>query len=279
MYNLLISIGIALVAFAVGALVMSSPVAGIVPALLALVAAYFFLARRTYKQIEGVAQEAMGLLQSAQQDPSSIDKASALISAALPMAKWQFLVGSQLHGQLGQLAYMKSNMRQSKDFSDAKGHLVQSWTRDWLSQTILAVILFKEKQSTEALERLEGAKSGGSNQALYWGIYAWIAKASGDVDRCLAVLKEGLDANKEHPGLIQFRDAAANGSALPIQAFSPQWFQFFPMHIQKLPYEEQRKLMGANAPEMNRAQRRAMKRGAKPQQQKKGAYSIPHPRR
>ena len=279
MYNLLIALGVAAVAFGAGALATASAVAGIIPALLALVGVYFLLARRTYKQIEAVAQQAMGLLESAQQDPSAIDRASTIIKSALPKSKWQFLVGRQLQGQLGQLAYMKANMRQSKDFSEAKGHLLKSWTRDWLSQTILAVVLHKEKQSTEALGRMEGAKSGGSGQALYWAIYAWIAKASGDVDRCLAVLKEGLDANKEHDGLTQFRDAAANGSELPIQAFSPQWFQFFPLHIQKLPYEEQRKLMGANAPEMNRAQRRAMKRGAKPQQQKKGGYNIPHPRR
>jgi hypothetical protein len=279
MYNLLIALGIAAVTFAIGAAVTASAVAGIIPAVLALVGVYFLLARRTYKQIEGVAKEAMELLQSAQQDPSAIDRASAMIKGALPMAKWQFLVSSQLQGQLGQLVYMKANMRQSSDFSEAKGHLVQAWTRDWLSQTILAVVLHQEKQSTEALECMEKAKGGGSGQALYWAIYAWIAKASGDVDKCLAVLKDGIEANKEHDGLIQFRDAAANGNALPIQAFSPQWFQFFPLHIQKLPYEEQRKLMGANAPEMSRAQRRAMTRGAKPQQQKKGAYTIPPPRR
>jgi|GEM_PF-701963 len=279
MYNLLISIGIAAAAFAVGALVTSSAVAGIAPAALALVIAYFFLARRTYKQVEVVAQTAMGELQTAQQDPSAIDRASKLIEAALPLGKWQFLVESQLHGQLGQLAFMKANMKQSTDFSAAKGHLLQSWTRDWLSQTILAVVLFEEKQHTEALERLEGAKSGGSDQALFWGVWAWMAKATGKDDVALKVLSEALEKHKNHEALTAFRDAAANDRALPIEVFSPQWFQFFPKHIQKLPYEEQMKLMGANAPQMNRAQRRAMKRGAQPQQQKKGGYSIPHPRR
>jgi len=62
--------------------------------------------------------------------------------------------------------------------------------------------------------------------------------------------------------------------------FSPQWFQFFPQHVQKLSYQEQMKLMGANAPPMNRAQRRAMKRGTDPQEQpKKGKYNVPPPRR
>lgn len=280
MYNLLISLGIALACFAVGFLVTTSAVASIAPASIGLVAAYFLLARRTYKQVETVAQTAMGELANAQQDPSAIDRASTLISAALPLGKWQFLVTSQLHGQLGQLAFMKANMKQSKDFSEAKSHLVQSWTRDWLSQTILAVVLHEEKQPTEALERLEGAKSGGSDQALYWGVYAWIAKAAGKDDVALKVLSEGLDKKKNHDGLLAFRDAAANDKALPIEVFSPQWFQFFPMHIQKLPYQEQMKLMGANAPQMNRAQRRAMKKGVDPQQQaKKGKYNIPHPRR
>ncbi len=279
MYNLLISLGIAAACYAVGALVASSAVAGIFPAVLGAVVAYFLLARRTYKQVEEVAQSAMVHLQTAQQDPSAIDRATALIEAGLPLGKWQFLVESQLHGQLGQLAFMKSNMKQSKDFSKAKGHLVQSWTRDWLSQTILAVVLFEESQHTEALERLEGAKSGGSGQALYWGVYAYIAKAAGKSDLCLSVLGEGLKKNEKNEALTAFRDAAANDKALPIEVFSPQWFQFFPMHIQKLPYEEQMKLMGANAPQMNRAQRRAMKKGAQPQEQKKGKYNIPHPRR
>lgn len=279
MYNLLISLGIALACFAVGAGATQSPVMGIAPAALGLVIAYFFLARRTYKQVEGIAKVAMEQLQDAQQDPSAIDRASEMIRSALPLGKWQFLVGAQLEGQLGQLAFMKANMKQSKDLSAAKAHLTRSWTRDWLSQTILAVVLFEEKQPTEALERLAGARSGGSGQALYWAVYAYIAKASGDEDLCLQVLNEGLEKNKGHEGLTAFRDAAANQKALPIQAFSPQWFQFFPKHIQKLSYQEQMALMGANAPQMGRAQRRAMKRGAQPQQQKKGGYSIPHPRR
>lgn len=279
MYNLLISLGIALACFAVGALVTQSALMGIAPASLGLVISYFFLARRTYKQVEQVAGVAMEQLQTAQQDPSAIDRASAMISSALPLGKWQFLVGSQLQGQLGQLAFMKANMKQSKDLSAAKAHLVQSWSRDWLSQTILAVVLHEDKQPTEALERLEGAKSGGSAQALYWAVYAYISKAAGQEDLCLQVLNEGLEKNKGHDGLTAFRDAAANGKVLPIQAFSPQWFQFFPKHVQKLSYQEQMALMGANAPQMGRAERRAMKRGAQPQQQKKGGYSIPHPRR
>jgi hypothetical protein len=279
MYNLLISLGIAAACYAIGAVVASSAVAGILPAVLGLVVAYFILARRTYKQVEGIAQAAMEHLQNAQQDPSAIDRASAIIETGLPRGKWQFLVTSQLHGQLGQLAFMKANMKQSKDQSSAKAHLLKAWGRDWLSQTILSVILFEEKQHAEALKRLDGARGGGSGQAIYWGVYAYIAQASGKSDVALKVLNDGLDKNKDHAGIKAFRDAVANNAELPIQTFSPQWFQFFPMHIQKLPYQEQMKLMGANAPPMNRAQRRAMKRGAEPQEQNKGKYNIPHPRR
>ncbi len=279
MYNLLISLAIAGACYALGAVVVSSAVAGILPAVLGFVIAYFILARRTYKQVEGIAQSAMEHLQAAQQDPSAIDRATTIIEAGLPKGKWQFLVTSQLHGQLGQLAFMKANMAQSKDRSDAKAHLLQSWSRDWLSKTILSVILFEEKQHTEALKCLDDARGGGSGHALYWAVYAYIAKAAGKSDVALKVLSDGLDKNKDHAGLKAFRDAAANNAALPIQEFSPQWFQFFPMHVQKLPYEEQMKLMGANAPAMSRAQRRAMKRGVEPQQQGKGKYNIPHPRR
>lgn len=282
MYNLGIALGVALVCFVLGALV-SSPVAGILPAIIGLVAAYFVLARRTFKQVEGVATAAMTELQTAQSDPSAIDRAMVILTNALPLAKWQFLVGSQLHGQLGQLSYMKANMRRSTDFSDAKSHLVHAWNRDWLSQTIFAVILHEEKQHTEALQRLSDAKAGGSGQALFWGVYGYIAKAAGNDDLCLKVLQEGLNANKGSEPLTAFRDAAANGHALPIQAFSPQWFQFFPTHIQKLSYDEQMKLMGQHqqeAPKPNRATRRHQSK-AQPVDAdgKKSVYQFPHPRR
>ena len=279
MYNLLISLGIAAVLFAIGMGVGGSAVAGIVPAVLGAGVAYFFLARRSFKQLEVAAQQAMVHLQTVQQDPSGIDRAKAVLETARPVGKWQFLIGAQVEGQLGQLEYMRCNLTQSKDLSVAKAHLVKAWKRDWMSQAVLACVLHKDKQPKEAMERLDGAKWSGSNQPIYWALYAWIAKASGDEDRTLRVLEEGLKSNERHAGLLAFRDAAANGKALPIEAFSPQWFQFFPMHIQKLPYSKQMELMGANAPPMNRQQRRQMKKGGGQAAPKKGRYQPPHPRR
>ena len=62
MYNLLIAGGAALVAYAVGALAVSW-VAGFVPALLVFVGAWFFLARRTGRQVEVIAKAAMAHMQ------------------------------------------------------------------------------------------------------------------------------------------------------------------------------------------------------------------------
>ena len=84
MYNLLISLAIAAACYALGAFV-SGAVAGILPAVLGLTVSYFVLARRTYKQVETIAQSAMGLLQNAQQDPSAIDKAMGIIEGALSL--------------------------------------------------------------------------------------------------------------------------------------------------------------------------------------------------
>src|SRR5436853_6096749 len=71
-------------------------VGSILPAVVAGVAAYVLLARRTVKQLEAV-------MASAQKELAGhrVEKAVAILAAAFPLARWQFLVSSQLHGQNG----------------------------------------------------------------------------------------------------------------------------------------------------------------------------------
>ncbi len=279
MYNLLISLGIGAVLYAVAAVVAGNWLAGLVPSLLGVGIAYFLLARRTFKQFEAIATGAVAELQSVQQDPTALDRAQSQLKSALPLAKWQFLIEQQIHGQLGQLSYMGDTMKRRTDHSAARAHLEKAWSRDWTSQLTLAVIEYKAKDHDQALKRLADAKSSGSGQIIYWGVWAWMAKDRKQDDRALQILAEAVEKHPSAEPLVQMRDAIANGRAVDITAFGQTWFQFFPEHFQQLPVAKQMELMGANAPEMNRAQRRAAKRGRQVQQTPANGPMRPHPRR
>jgi tetratricopeptide (TPR) repeat protein len=279
MYNLLYSLGIAVVLYVLTSLVADDWVAGILPALLGLGVGYFVLARRTFKKFEKIATGAVAELQTVQSDPSALERAKAQLKSALPLAKWQFLIEQQIHGQLGQLCYMGDTMRQQRDHSEARAHLEKAWSRDWTSQLTLAVIEYKAGDKDQALKRLDDAQSSGSGQIIYWGVWAWMAHERKQTDKALKVLADAIKKHEKAEALIGMRDAIANKRTVDVTLFGQTWFQFFPEHFQKLPPAKQMELMGANAPQMNRAQRRAMKRGKGGVQQPANGPMRPHPRR
>jgi hypothetical protein len=280
MRNLLYSLGLVALVYVLASVLSGSWLAGAIPGLIAGSVLYFVLARRSFKQFETLATGAMATLQGAQQDPSRVDAAKTLLLDGLALGKDQFLIAEQIHGQVGQLAYMQGRN------IEAREHLSQAWSRDWMSMTVLSALDHREGKSTDALARMEKAKAGGSGQALYWGVRAWIAKDSGDSRLALALLAEGLEQNKSSAPLTTWRDALANAKDLDLMAFGAQWFQFFPDHAQRLRPDQQMRLMqemgqtpptrpAANLPpepQPNRAARRA-KGKTEPGPQ------LPHPRR
>jgi tetratricopeptide (TPR) repeat protein len=283
MRNLVQSLFLALVVYLVASLLTGSWLAGIAPALIGGGILYFVLARRSFKAFEAIANEAMAQLQTAQGDPSQVERAKETLRGALALGKDQFLITEQVNGQLGQLAYSEGRN------DEARGHLEKAWSRDWMSQCTLAALDYRQKKAPEALARLEKAKSGGDAQAIFWAVYAFIAKDSGDAKLALTVLGQGVEKAGGSAALKGWQEALANQRSLDLMAFAPQWFQFFPEHVQRLTREQQILLLQAAgqpvppqlqrpapsapaAPSPNRAARRAAESG-------KPAPSIPHPRR
>ncbi len=276
MRNLLQSLVLAVAVCVVAGLLTSSWVAGIAPALLAGGVLYFVLARRSFKAFEAIVTEAMGVLAGAQSNPAKIDEAKALLQTALPLGRDQFLITEQVHGQLG--------------LDEAREHLSKAWSRDWASQCTLAALDHRQKKSADGLARLEKASGAGADQAIFWAVYAWVAKDSGDEKKALEVLSRGLTGKAASAPLKAWQEALANKRTVDLLAFGPQWFQFFPEHVQRLSRAQQIQLMQAagqpvppqaerpaapqpQAPGPNRAQRRASEQGRAP------TPTIPHPRR
>jgi hypothetical protein len=131
MYNLLI-------AFAAGLLVTLAVwlaglplLAGIVPGVLVLVGVYVLLARRIAQRLKALvasAQKELQTISSPRDRDAKVAKAVKTLEQGLQYDRWQIMVASQVHGQIGILHYMM------KDYAAAEPHLLQASNRDPMSR-------------------------------------------------------------------------------------------------------------------------------------------------
>lgn len=269
MYNLLIALGCAALGFLLGWFGGNTWVAGIFPAFLALFVSYFLLARRTGQQLEAIMRRAMAEVEALKPEKlaaiaqrtrsdkavreaqqSALRRVREIMNEGFALAPWQFLVASQLHAQIGALDYQEGN------YEEARKHLSKAWNRNWMAQVQLAAIEWREDKKSEALKRLDKAKGGGEKEALFWGVFAWMAMENGDKERALQLLGEGLKKLPANKPLTEMADAVRNQRRFQPRIFGDAWYQFFPEQITE-------------------AEKQAM---AQRYMQPKGAYRPPQPR-
>ena len=217
MYNLLISLLITALAYALGAVVASTWIAGLPPAVLALGISYVLLARRTGRQLQEVVERVTELLKK-----QRLTDAVRMLEAARPLGRWQFLVTSQLESQLGALAYMQ------RDFKTARPHLEKAYSRDWAALCMRAALAFREKDLEQARKLMDKAKGPGKKQAIYWGLYTYILVENGLKDEALTLLAEALKVLPDSEPLKTARNSVSNNKKLRMKLFGQQWYTFFP---------------------------------------------------
>lgn len=223
MYNLLISLAVgAAVALGIAFGTTFGWVGSTVPALLATVATYFVLARRTWKQLEALFEEAHRELQA-----QRIDRAVTVLQRGFAFAPWQFLIASQIHSQIGVLLYVK------RDFDDALPHLEKSFSRHWVARAMLAVSRWR-RRDVAGMERVfESAVKANKKEGLLWCVYAWLLEKEGRHDDAVKALGRGSAANPLDEKLKGSLQALQNGKKLRLaKLYGQQWFQF---HLEAVP--------------------------------------------
>jgi tetratricopeptide (TPR) repeat protein len=217
MINLLLALSAAGVVFCAFFFTgITHAVGGIFPALVAGIAAYWLLARRTVKQLEGIMAQVQKELAARR-----MEKAIAILEGAFPLARWQFLVASQLHGQIGSLLYVQ------KKFDEAEPHLQKSFVKMWTARAMLGAQHFRRKEWKEMEDVFDSAIRANKGESLLYAIYAWCEDKRGERKKAIEVLQKGVGENKSDDRLKTLLARLQNDKRMKLENYGEQWWQFW----------------------------------------------------
>ncbi len=226
MYNVLISTGIAAAVFLATLGLGFRPLAASVPAVLALFASNLLLSRRIGQKVQELANAAQKEIQS-----QRIDKGIKLLEEGFKYDKWQFLVGAELHSNIGILLYVK------KDFEQARPHLDKAGPRGPAgarAKAMLGCLAFMRKDEAAMKAAFEQAVRAGKKESILWAAYAFCLDKLDRRDDALKVLARALETNPSDEKLKANMVALQNEKKLKMKAYSPEWYQF---HLEKPPMD------------------------------------------
>ena len=217
MINLLLSLAAALVTFCAFFFSgLAHALGSIFPAVVAGIVAYILLARRTVKQLEGLMAQVQKELAGRR-----IEKAIALLEASFPLARWQFLVASQLHGQIGSLLYIQ------KKFDEAEPHLKKSFVKMWPARAMLGAQHFRRKEWKQMEDVFDAAIRANKGESLLYAVYAWCEDKRGERKKAIEVLQRGAAQVKSDDRLKTLLTRLQNDKRLKLESFGEQWWQFW----------------------------------------------------
>ena len=217
MINLALSLAAAAAAFfAFWLSGLTHPLGAILPAVIALGVSYFLLARRSVRQLEAVMALAQKELAS-----RKLDKAIAIMEGGFPLARWQFLIASQLHGQIGSLLYVQ------KKFDEAEPHLKKSFVKMWPARAMLGAQHYRRKDWKAMEDTFETAIRANKNESLLYATYAWCEDKRGERKKAIEILQRGVTENGSDEKLKTLLQRVQNDKRMKLESYGEQWWQFW----------------------------------------------------
>ena len=259
MKNLIYSVIIAIVSFALGWFVGGTVWAGIPTSLLGFVICFFVLARKSLNKMQVIMQKGMSQIEQAQgsQDPDyqsqQLDKAIAVMTQGIDDTKEQFLLDMVFHAQIGALQYQKASlytqlkmqkqmMRRTSEVQKANKKVQDSFdlarksltlslqhnwvttiTRNWMAVGMLACLEFRDEKIEDAITRLKKANGAGSGEALYFGLLSWMQYKNKQGGEALLTLTSGIEKHPTSQPLKDMMNAIQNNDAPDPFVFGMNW--------------------------------------------------------
>ncbi len=224
MYNLLIAAAAGILTCVLVRVFGFSWWAGLVPGLLVFIGAYIALARRIALKVQalsGAAQKELSTPPSNIRERNArVDKAIKILEQGLAYDKWQFMVGPEIHAQIGMIKYMV------KDFGGAQPHLDKANPRNYMAMAIRGSLFFQRKNFSAMEKAFEAAVKSGKKEGLVWSAYAWCLLQNKEKDKALKVMARAVEANPSDEKLKAGLTALQNDKKLKMKAWEPMWWQF-----------------------------------------------------
>jgi tetratricopeptide (TPR) repeat protein len=197
--------------------------ASVVPGTIAFIAAFVLLGRRIFLKLQAVNTEVQKELQSMPPNPREqkvrVEKAIKMLESALQYERWQFLVGAEIHGQIGMIKYMV------KDVDGALPELAQSNPRNYLASAMRGAIAFQKKDFDTMNKCFEQAVTHGKKEGLMWAAYAWCLLQIKEKDKAIKVFARAVEQNPSDEKLRGALTALQNDKKLKMKAWEPGWWQ------------------------------------------------------
>lgn len=224
MYNLLISLAVGLVIAVLVKVAGFSWWAGIIPGVIAFAAVYLLLARRVASRIQAlmtvVQQDLQGQPSSQKDAQGRVDRAVKTLEQGLAYDKWQFLVGPEIHAQIGMLKYMV------KDLDGAKAHFDKSSGRNYMAKAMEGALHYQRKDTPAMKAAFEAAVKSGKKESIVWAVYAWCLLQLKEKDEAQRVLARGVEQNPSDEKLKSSLAQLQNDKRLKMKPYEPMWWQF-----------------------------------------------------
>ncbi|MBZ4422067.1 M48 family metallopeptidase [Myxococcus sp. RHSTA-1-4] len=224
MYNLLISLAVGIVVALLVKLAGFSLWAGLIPGIIALVGTFVLLARRVAGRIQALMTVVQQDLQSQptnQKDAQAkVDRAVKTLEQGLVYDKWQFLVGPEIHAQIGMLKYMV------KDLDGAKAHFDKASARNYMAKAMQGAMYYQRKDFPAMKAAFEAAVKSGKKESIVWAVYAWCLLQNKEKDGALRVLARGVEENPKDEKLKASLTQLQNDKRLKMKPYEPMWWQF-----------------------------------------------------
>jgi tetratricopeptide (TPR) repeat protein len=226
MYNLLISLAAGVVvALAIAFGTSYGWVAAVFPGFLVATALYVYVAFRIRKRLEAVNEVVQKELMARR-----VEKAVLALQGGFTLAPWQFLVGAQLHANIGMLRYLVDDLDAALPELEAglpKGWLASLVYRDWMTRAMLAAARYRKRDLAGALSLLEAAVKYGEKEGLAWSVYAWVLEKEGKHEEAIRVMGRGAAKLPKDEKVQESLQALQNGKKLKLwKLYDQQWYQF-----------------------------------------------------
>lgn len=196
---------------------------GIFPGLLIGMGIFFYMARRTIKQVEAIMQKAQPELEK-----RNVERAVDIMKEAYDLANWQIFLGAQIDGQIGSVLYA------DRKYDDAEPFLKRSFSRNWVPQAMLAVLYYKKKKFDKMEETFEAAVTHNKKQALLWNLYAYCQWKRNKRDEAIDLLNRAVEHVENDEKTRKNLKALQNNRKMKMRGWNMQWYQF---HLDKPPQQ------------------------------------------